>query len=491
MNLNLSANFKDRVGAKLAAAKSRLMANGIRDGRGFNETADRIRKGAENLYFSMGNDKFEPVAAIFENFSSRPGMGDTANVKGVDIIDINILATQQSILGYLCAERGMDKPVDTAFYQTLQAINNAGGFAEGDTVFTPWAPISNSLNLGANLQTGTVDAGKITYTRAPLAKKGVTIVAANGGIGNDDGKGNITWDLPPKGLSARATVNYETGVVSLPGVAVADITSSTAILDRTAEKEGEGTLKVKPRTSAITIEAKPRRIILENSFEDNAYINKQAYNLASIGVSMDFGKRAVSQLLQVYTYFLDLTAIKATWEAMQGQEVAGDFDLTPYNVGTSEASTKNDILNSWMLRLNNDINNRTGKGGNCYLVDSEGAMLLGNNPLYFVGNAQFDQNANGLVGTYRGIPVIRHIALNGAIDNLKNDGHTYAFIGMIYKSPDGQIAPTIFGEYLPPYSVTPALNFDNPSMYSQGLFSMSETSVLIKELCAYMAVRVA
>lgn len=483
--------FNDLVGQKLSSAKGRLMANGIRNGRGFNETADRIRKGAENLYFSIGDEHYEPVDAIFKSFSARPGMNDTANVKGVDIIDINILATQQSIMGYLSAERGMDKSVDVATYQTLQAINNAGGFVEGDTVFTPWAPISSSLNLGANIQTGTVAAGKVEFSRAPLAKKGITIVAANGGIGTDDGKGNITWDIAPVGLTAKATVNYDTGLVTLPGVDAAALKSSTAILDRTAEKEGEGTLKVKPRSKTIQIEATPKRVILENSFEDNAYINKQMYHLKSIGVQMDYGKRAVAQLLQVYTYFLDLMSVKATWEAMQGQEVLGDFDYTPYNLGTSEASTKNDIVNSWILKLIKDIQKRTGRGPNCYLVDSEGATLLGNNPLYFVANANYDNNQNGMIGTYRGYPVIRHIALDGIIDAQKNDGHSYAFIGALHKSPDGQIAPSMFAEYLPPYSVTPALNFDNPSQYSQALLSMNTTAVLIKELCAYLAVRMA
>jgi len=481
--------YKDRVGAKLTAARPRLMQNGIRDARGFNETADRIRKCADNFFFSMGPEHHDPVDAIYQSFSAKPGLGDVSNVRGVDIIDLNILATQQSIMGYLSAERGMEKPVDTAFYQTLTAINNAGGFASGDTVFTPWAPISQSINLGANIQTGNVEAGKVSFSRAPIARArgtsggGVVIRTANGGIGQDDGKGNIIWDMAPEGLTAKATVNYDTGIVTLPGVAADGIESATCVLDRTAEKEGEGTLKVKPRTTSIMIEATPRRVILENSFEDNAYINKQIYNLASIGVQMDFGKRAVAHLLQVYTYFLDLMSVKATWEAMQGQEIPGDFDFTAYNLGTSEASTKNDILNSWILHLVKDILKRTGKGPNCYLVDSEGAVLLGNNPLYFVSNAQFDQNLNGMIGTYRGFPVIRHNALDGQLDTIKNDGHAYAFIGAIYKSPDGQIAPSMFAEYLPPYSVVPALNYDNPSQYSQALLSMNTTQVLIKELC--------
>jgi hypothetical protein len=389
--------FMNIVGRKLASAQGRLTANGTRNARGFNETADRIRKSAKNLYFSMDQNHFEPVQAMFESFSTRPGLGDTQNVKGVDIIDLNILATQQSIMGYLSAERGMDKPIDVAFYQTLQSINNAGGFADGDTVFTPWSPISNSINLGVNTQTGAVATGKITFPRVPIAKNGVTIIAANGGIGTDDGKGNITWDLAPAGLTAKGVVNYETGVITLPGVADTAITSCKATLDRTAEKEGEGTLKVKPKTTSIQIEAKPRRIILENSFEDNAFLNKQIYDLASIGMQMDFGKRAVAQLLQVYTYFLDLMSIKATWEAMNGQEVQGDFDYTAYSLGTSEASTKNDIVNMWMLQLNKDIQKRTGKGINCYLVDSEGALILGNNPLYFISNAQFDQNLDSRV----------------------------------------------------------------------------------------------
>jgi hypothetical protein len=49
-----------------------------------------------------------------------------------------------------------------------------------------------------------------------------------------------------------------------------------------------------------------------------------------------------------------------------------------------------------------------------------------------------------MIGTYRGLPVIRHNALNGWMDSEKNDGHSYAFIGGVYKSPDGQIAPSMF-----------------------------------------------
>lgn len=499
-------DFRQYVGQKLSEAKSDLMSNNIRNARGYMETCDRIRKSTENLYFSLGNQCFEPVAALFESFSERPGLNDVKNVAAVDIVDINIMATQQSVMGYLSAERGMDKPVDTAYYQALRAMNEAGGFTPGETTLHPFRPISPRLNLGSAITTGTLAAGaaataNINFAKSPLSKGGVTLTAilVEGGnetvvgIGQDkDGDGKIFWDTG--GIVGRATVDYNTGVVTLSDVGADTVFTridATAIISRTGQADGSSTLKVKPVTETVTLKAKPNRIILENSFEENAYLNKQTYNVSSVGVQMDFGKRAVNQLLQLFTFYLDLTSVVKTAEVMLENEPAiPDLDLTAYTIVTSEAGAKNDFVNNSILRLIKSLQQKSGKGPSCYLVCSEGAVVLGNNPMYFTANANFDQHLAGMIGTYRGYPVIRHHALDGILDD-PNSTERYAFIGALHKSPDGQIAPTMFGEYLPPYSISPALNYDNPAQFSQALLSSSVTEKLVEEVCSYFRVLIA
>jgi hypothetical protein len=77
----------------------------------------------------------------------------------------------------------------------------------------------------------------------------------------------------------------------------------------------------------------------------------------------------------------------------------------------------------------------------------EAASILASDPIHFTPNTNYDLYINGVVGTYKNIPVIRHYALNNILDA---GGSSYGFIGAIHKTPDGQVAPVVYGEYLPP-----------------------------------------
>lgn len=494
-------NFDDymaNVGNKVNDAKASLMNCGINE-EGFMHRADRIRQSAANFYFSASSTCNEPVGAMFQAFSERPGMSDVDNVAAVDLVDINIMATQQSVMGYLSAERAMDKPIDIAWYQKLVAINDAGGFAKGEDVLNPYTPLPTKINLGAvvTAKDVAVDSDgdvEIQLDAKPLVKKQVTIVAkdASGAIvatGSDlKGDGVIYWD---NGTACdSATVNYDTAKVNLTGVvsSVAAALTATANIDRTSQGDGANTIKVKPKTETIQLVSKPNRIILENSFEDNMFINKQAYNLSNVGVQLDFGKRAINQLLRSFVNYLDVTSVTKTAEVMLGQAPSEELDYTDYLISTSEASTKNDIVYQYVLKLNKNLQTKSGKGVTAYLVDSEAAIILACNAMYFKGNDAYNNNLDGMIGTFNGIPVIRHHALNGILDTAEVK---YGFLGALYKAPSGETAPTMYGEFLPPYSVVPALNYDNPSQYSQGLFSQSVTDKLVPELASYMKIIVA
>lgn len=461
--------YCEGIDAKIAAAKPDIMRHGNRSEIGFAETARRIKQGAMNLFAAMGPEVNEPVNAAFTNFSLRPGLNDVSNVAAVDIIDIGIQATRQSVMGYLTAERAMEKPIDTAWYQTLVAMNDAGGFNEKETVYNPFTPIDTKINLGAATKiakygtdgeafpTAEGDVTTFDLGATPIVKKNVVIVAKDGtgeviATGSDlKGDGVIYWDNGT--VCDAAKINYETGKIEVTGLdtTAAPAVEITANIERTAQKDGANTLRLKPETTTITLRAIPNRIVLENSFEDNAYMNKQAFNAANIGVNIDFGRRAINQLLQVFVYYLDLTSVKKTTEVMiKANQEYDILDLTDYLISSSQAATKNDFVNKALLSLNKKLQKRTGKGATAILVDTEAAVVLGACDTYFHGNPTFDTNLDGMIGTFRGLPVIRHHACDGIIDALQNDGDLYGFVGMLYKSPDGNAAPTMFGEYLPP-----------------------------------------
>jgi hypothetical protein len=477
------------VGAKINAAQDDIRKSGNRDVTGFQFSAERIRKGAENLFFSQGSKAFEPVGSFFTAFAERPGISNVDNVQGVDIVDINIAATQQSILGYLAAERGMDKPTDTLWFQTLNAKNAIGGYNAGDTVFSPFAPVNKNIQtaLRNNVEAAGTSATTTTFA-GPLAKGSVVVTVTNASdqviaTGTDNGNGQILISDPAV-VTTATTVDYAAGKVTMGTVASGTI-KITARLDKTAESAGTNTLKVQPKPTTINITAEPRRIQLEQSYEDAAYMNKQAFNLSQAGVQTDYAKIAVNQLLDTFVRFLDFDV--ATQTAVVAFEAAAvdQLDMTNYILTTSQANTKNDIVNQYVLKLNKSLQQKSGKGMTALLVDSEGALLLGNNPMYFVANPTFDSDLDGYVGMYRGTPVVRHHVLDGVHDTMSE---VHATIIAVHKDASGVAGPVVYGEYLSPYSVVPALNFDNPAQYAQGLYSMSNTVACIKDYAAWLDV---
>ena len=383
------------VGAKINAAQNDIRKSGNRDMQGLQFSAERIRKGAENLFFQQGSSVFEPVDSMFEAFAERPGLSNVDNVAGVDVVDINIAATQQSILGYLAAERGMDKPIDTLWFQTLNA-KNAVSYNAGETVFSPFAPVNKKIQkaLRNDVEAAGTSNSDVKLGGA-LAKGTVEVTVLNGSseviaTGTDNGNGQILIS-DPSVVTTATTVDYASGTVHM-GTFASGTAKIKARLDKGAEADGANTLKVKPQPTTINITAEPRRIQLEQSYEDTAYMNKQAFNLSQSGVELDYSKQAVNQLLDTFVRFLDFDVATQTATVAFEAAAVDQLDMTDYILTTSQANTKNDIVNQYVLKLNKSLQQKSGKGMTALLVDSEGALILGNNPMYFVANPTFDSD---------------------------------------------------------------------------------------------------
>lgn len=485
MNMNKEYHdYMSSVGGKITAALKDLKSSGNHNAKGLAFSAERIRKSAENLFHNFSNTRADPVKAIYKSFSETPGLSNVENVCGVDVVDINIQATINSVLGYLVAERGMDKPTDTLWLQGLKTLATGKGFKKGEWVTHPYKPTTRALReaIKGSVATAKKDDGYeltgtgtatdpyiVTFDK-PVQPNTLQVVSNDKTVGRYiDGK---------VFLGADGEFEYRDGMINFQ---TTDPSAYTFVfgIDRSQEKDGASTLRVKPGTDTVQVTAESRRITLEENYEDNAYMNKQMFNLAESGVVMDYGKQAVNQLLQTFVEFLDFDACGTIAESISEFEPVETLDLTDYLLATSEANTKNDIVNQYVLKLNKALQQACKFGMTALLVDSEAAIVLGNNPAYFVANATFDGTLDGLIGTYRGIPVVRHHYLDGLFDT---ETETYGVVFALYKAPDNSLAAAVYGEYLAPFSVTPALNWENPSEFAQGLYSMSKCKAVADDM---------
>lgn len=426
---------------KVAQYRDRLYVPGQRDdGTGFEFSAKRILDSYKNLLFSNATgDSYDAVDSIFKGFSQAPGMNDVENVKAVDAVDISIMATMQSIIPYLAAERAMSRPSDVIYYQKLVNTNVAGGFETiGNDVVNPFKPLSNLINLGMSGASAKKAIAAEVDFGSPIAKRSVVVTATIGDktvTGRDkDGDGIIYWSA--SGIADSGTVDYATGKITFTGSLAAGA-EVTVDLDRTSQTDGANTLKTKSVTEKVMVDSKVNRIILEQSFEDTAYMNKMSYDLQAVGVSQDYSKRALRQLLDSYVHYIDLTVVRSTVVAAAKDKNGtpdAEFDLTKYSLASSQASTKNDKLNEFMLELDTALLKQSGRGTTAYLVDSDAARILANNPMNFTANTNFNQYINGVIGTYKNIPVIRHNALDGQV------APGVAYVAAVHKTADGQAA---------------------------------------------------
>lgn len=494
MNINNIQKYHDKfmqaAGTKVRSSMKDILKSGNRNVKGLQFSTQRILQSAENFFFSLGSsDHYDPVKAIYKSFSEKPGLANVGNIAGVDVVDINIAATQQSVLGYLCAERGLENVTQQLWFQGLKNMNEVGGFQRNSWVNNPYSPMSK--NIRAALKgaweevelTGdkTVKLSELVGNEGQVLLNTLQVVKPASGAtpAKVVGKyvdGEIYFnDGASKATIEGDNINFTIGSGNTYKLVVG--------IDKSTEKDGKHTLKVKPGNQYMSVTAEPRRIHLEESYEDNAYMNKQAFKLSQSGITQDYGRIAVNQLLDTYVQFLDFDAVMTTAEAVTAFNESPTLDMGNYLMTTSQADTKNDIMHSHMIKLNEDLQTKSKYGYTALLVDSRAASILGNNKDHFTANAAFNDALDGLIGTYDGKPVIRHHALNGWFDGSDGDDNSiYGVIIAIYKAPSAALAPTVYAEYLPPYSAVPALNFDNAAQFSHELLSMSVCKPITPEL---------
>jgi len=499
------------AGRKLEYYRPRFNVPGQREGDAVNvHTVGRILQCVQNMLFS--SEWVDPVEkayeqfgdycreqGIYENFASAgTGYSDVSNLPGRSAEDISIIMAITSLEAYLVASRALSQPEDSISYQNIIAMNTTGGVQEGEVVHGPFSPPNLNPDLALEGVDMDVPAGTnpVLSFGGPLVHGGV-LVKITDATGNMSGRdfnrdGIVQWSFDDPNAANTTTppvvsINYNTGAVTLQGNIAANKIKVTATRDSHADHEGTGIIRVKPEFPTTLLTCAPRNIILESNIASESYRNKMLSASIAAGMTVNLAEESFKLVLNSYLTYLNKTFVQLNISAAElakldqpgGNYVEGD--ISGYSIGTSFSNTKDDILDDFFLRMSTQLLLNCGSGPTCVLVGPMGATKLGNNKRSFVPGPAFHQDIDSLVGTYAGIPVIRH----RSVELANKVGTGYVPVIMIHKDPQGRAAPAFFGEYLSPASSTAAINFLNPTQYSKSLFSFIGTKIVIPRLaCA-------
>lgn len=458
--------------------------------------------GLEGIYTldaSARNYDAQMAAAQGKDFSAGPGMNAGASTtRGVDVVDMTLIATVQSVLPTLAVDFGMAKPTDVLAYQGLVAVNEHGEVAAGDDVVTPFKPLNykavtsiKGAILDAEVASVTAGTPSVTDLGAPIARGTVRVILNDGTEGSDvKGDGDVYF----LGASTVAgKVDYEAGTVTLTGTATAKITIS-ANADMSSESDGAHTLRLKPVIKKITVDAVQNAVTLENNIESIAFMNKQISG-------KNYGEIATRQWLDAFIYTLNTGVVNKTIETalkVKSTLAAADLlDLSSYYNGsfTNFAVTKDDRIMEYLAKIENEMYAASNKGFTYILCGSAAARVFATMGK-FKSMPKVTIDMDGVIGYLdigggAEVAIVRHQAMNAldAKTTVSGAAGTIANLVFGYRDPSGIAAPVGYFEYLPITATKVALNYSNSTQFSQSVFNFSNAETLIDNYIARGAFR--
>lgn len=454
--------------------------------------------GAEGIYaldMSMRNYDSQAKARDFAaGAAASTAKGGFEGVRGVDVIDLTLIATVQSMIPTMAVDFGMQKPTDVITYQKLVAVDEHGQILKEEDVVNPYRPLNwkartsmNDAALTAKIESG---SGVISKSLgAPVAPGTVKVVY--GGITGEDMKGDgvIYW-LGKSKITAEV-VDYTTGTLSV------DVTGETlsasnfvqidAKADMGADSTGATTLRLKPAPEKITVDAVQHAVQLENNIESISFMNKQV-------MGKNYGEIATRQMLDAFIYTLNTEVAREVLNLVEELKALPDenrlkivelpvLDLSEYYAATSFTQfsiTKDDRVLDYINQLELKMQERSDKGFTYILAGSKAARIFMSNPKFKSIPAQLAK-MDGVMGYldlgYTQIAIVKHQIVDYTYTSDPQNAHF--FIG--YKDPNGLASNVGYFEYLPICSTKVALNYMQPTQFSQSVFNYSTAHSLIKE----------
>jgi hypothetical protein len=363
----------------------------------------------------------------------------------------------RSFAGYLSIERDMAEPTALLWYDDVL------GVADERTVLANIGEENlNGLQADIIFNNVTIPAGGLDLAAGKVIVPGSLQGSFTSADGTqtvkfaDDANGNI---LAPAGVLATGSVNYKTGAIKAT-LAGATFTGGTYSLKAAADEPGTptyGTLannqtnRVKLDMKNIIVKSIADMLIGDSNLVAMAQANK------SLGQNPMQGLGA--KLVELYTKVVNLKLVNATKAAAKGNDYV--IDASGWATTFYDYNSRLNAFSAELVNVDTDLAEQSVKGveATAYLVSPEAGNWF--RKLRATGEFVEEKGStyvNDLLGTYNGIPVLRHVGVES--------GYFYA----IHKTADGALAPVMCGQYLP-LTWTPAIgNYNNSSQISQGVF---------------------
>lgn len=479
----------------------------VRNQEGLMQTFSRMADMAEQVVYhdpkmvkdpamalaAFSKEQKEGMLGAYDGSGSNIGVSGAANVQTMDAMDISISAAAFSLIPYVAIERAMTSSSTNITYQDIVAEYANGDVKEGETVLGAFEVPNPYLNLALPSKSKQVvnDTSdpkdmEVNFGIALMPETlGVSVIAASTPVAQGRDHSGKIWFAGT--VSLQASVDYKSGVVTFKNVPAGYQLDISVNIDSTSDTTGQTIATVSADYKNVILTATPKQIVYKDNNLKNAYLNKLNIQVAGTGLTMDYGQMAVGKLITIYMEYINRLVIAEVMRAgnmtaanEEGKGGTVNVDISKY-LGTGAqagfAETKNDYLKGFVIALNQRSISVCGRGITALIVGDRGLTYLSNTP-YFTKSAQYDQ-LNAMVGTFDGIPVIRH-QLVTIMEPAKGN---FAYVYGVYKDPSGNAAPVAFGEFLPVRLTDPVSNYNNPEQIARSLSSYVGVCTCVPQLC--------
>lgn len=378
----------------------------------------------------------------------------------------------RSFAGYFTIERDMDQPTALLWYDDVLGVVD-------DREVLPNLGKENLEDLDYAMKfedqeiTAKIELG-FSEMVIPRSFHG-TFVSSDSSVKIellDDGNGNI---LAPAGILTSGTINYKTGAIVIEVASASFIGGKYSFV---ASRDVPGT----PSYGVYADSQKNRfklgmKQIMVTSAADELIGESNLVMMAQAQKSLGQNPMEVmgAKLVELYTKVINKGVANQLMKVCEGN--AHEIEVTSWETGTFyDYNSRLNAFSAKMVDIDTDLAEQSVKGveATAYLVGKN----AGNWFRKMRATGEFVEQkgstyVNDLLGFYHDIPVVRHI------DVPSND--FYASI----KTAGGELAPIMFGQYLP-LTNTPAVgSYSNPTQVAQGVFYQigmkGITSALVKK----------
>lgn len=407
--------------------------------------------------------KYETMKEAYKLFSGVTEMPLLSN----QYFNATVASFVRSFAGFLSIERDMAEPTALLWYDDVLGVVD-------DRVVLPNIGQENLSEIES-----TVVFADVTITQAAIAISGGKVLVPGSVTGTlvksdntgstdfvDDGHGNL---LAAPGILSAGTVNYKTGAINFT-VANAYVNGKYTVK---AAADAPGT----PVYGTVANAQKNRfkldmKNILVKSEADMLIGESNLVAMAQANKSLGQNPMQVlgAKLVELYTKVINGMLVNTL---MGAAGTAYTIDASGWATTFYDFTSRLDAFSAEMVNVDTELADQSVKGVEATAYVGGLGAINWFRKMRKSGEFVEEKGStyvNDLVGYYHDIPVLRH-------KNVANN-EFYA----IHKTPGGELAPVMFGQYLP-LTWTPSIgSYSNPTQLAQGVFYQNGTRAICGDL---------